>query len=58
MKNESCIDILINWVYHGWEGHIGVTMITVRLPLISLASTLHIRAKGVKAYAFRCDQFI
>ena len=62
LKIESCIDVLNNWVYHGWEGHIGVTMIntlwSICLPLIALASTLPIRAKGGKAYAFRCDQFI
>ena len=58
MKIGSCIDILNNWVYHGWEGHTGVIMTNVHLSLIALASTLPIRAKGGKAYAFRCDQFI
>ena len=58
MKIESCIDILNNWVYHGWEGHAGVIMINVHLPLIALANTLPVRVKGGKAYAFRCVQFI
>ena len=58
MKIESCIDILNNWVYHGWEGHAGVIMISVHLPLIALANTLPVRVKGGKAYAFRCVQFI
>ena len=31
------IYMLNNWVYHGWEGHIGVIMINVYLPLIALA---------------------
>ena len=58
MKIGSCIDILSNWVYNGWEGYSGVIMIHVHLPLIALANTLPIRAKGVKAYAFWCVQFI
>ena len=40
MKIESCIEILNNCVYHGWEGHTDVIMINIHLPLISLANTL------------------
>ena len=57
MKIRSCIHILNNWVYHGWEGHTGVTKINLHLALFALATTLPIRAKGGEAYAFRCDQF-
>ena len=42
MKIESCVDILNNWVYHGWEDHTGVIMINIHLALISLANTLPI----------------
>ena len=58
MKIGSCIGILNNWVYLGWEGHTGVIVTNVHLSLIALASTLPIKAKGGKAYAFRCDQLI
>ena len=58
MKIVSCIDILNNWVYHGWEGHTGIIMTNVHWSLIALAITLPIRAKGWKAYGFRYDQFI
>ena len=58
MKIVSCIEILNNQVYHGWEGQTGVIMINVHLFLIVLANTLPIRAKGGKAYAFRCVQCI
>ena len=54
MKIGSCIDILNNWVCHGWEGQTGVVMINVHLSLLGLANTLPIRAKGGKVYAFRC----
>ena len=57
MKIRSCIDILNNWVYHGWEGHAGVTKTNLHLSLFAVATTLPIRAKGGEAYAFRCDQF-
>ena len=46
------IYMLNNWVYHGWEGHIGVIMINVYLPLIALANTLSVGVKGGKTYAF------
>ena len=58
MKTGSCIDILNNWVYHGWEGHICVIMINVYLPVIALVNSFPIRAKRGKVYAFRCVQFI
>ena len=58
MKIGSCIDILNNWIYHGWEGHTDTIMTNVHLSLIALASILPIRAKGGKTYASRCDQFI
>ena len=54
----SCIDILNNWVYHGWGGNTDVIMINAHLSLIALANTLRKRAKGGKAYAFTCVQFI
>ena len=57
MKIGSCIGILNNWVYHGWEGHTGVIMINVHLSLIAFVNTLPTRAKGGKVYAFRCVQF-
>ena len=46
MKIVSCIEILNNQIYHGWEGQTGVIMINVHLFLIALANTLPIRAKG------------
>ena len=58
MKIESCIDILKNWVYHASGEHTGGIMINVHLSFIALANTNPIRAKGGKAYAFRCGQFI
>ena len=58
MKIESYIDILNNWMYHGWEGHTGVIMTNEHFSLIGLASTLSIRTKGGKTYAFRCDRLI
>ena len=58
MKIRSCIDILSNWMCHGWEGHTGAIMININLPLIAVVNILSIRAKGGKVYAFRCVQFI
>ena len=52
MKIGSFIDVVNNCVYHGWESYTGVIMINVYLPLIALANTLPIRAKGGKTYAF------
>ena len=52
MKIGSFIDMLNNWVYHGWEDHTGVIMINIYLPLIALANTLPIRAKDGNTYAF------
>ena len=54
MKVGSCIDILNNRVYHGWEGHTGVIIFNVHLSLVVLANTLPMRGKGGKVYAFRC----
>ena len=45
-------------MHHGWEGHPSIIMINVQLSFITLASTLPVRAKRWKAYAFRCVQFI
>ena len=58
MKIVPCLDILNNWVYHGWEGRSGIIMLNAHLPLITLTNTRPIRANGRKAYAFRCAQFI
>ena len=57
MNIGSCVGIPNNWVYHGWEGHTGVIIINEQLFLIALSTTLPIRAKDWKAYAFRCDKF-
>ena len=52
MKIGFCIDILNNWVYHGWEGHTDVIMINIHLFLITLANTLPIRAKSWEDVCF------
>ena len=52
------INIFDNWFYHGWGGHTGVIIISVHLCFIALANIIPIRAKGGKAYPFRCVHFV
>ena len=58
MRIGSCIDLLNNWVWYGFEGHTDVIMINVHLFLIAFANTLFIKAKVGKVYTFGCVQFI